>query len=588
MIGNRRMGVLAAGAALGLAGQAWGQCFSDRVTASDKGSTDLFGSSVSMTWNGSSNNLIVGAPREDGKGTDAGAVYCFTDGPGQWWEFAKLTADDTVAGDYFGSQVAIDANALVVAAPGAGSTGRVYLFDRFGSQWAKTATFTGATSTDGFGAGVAIDGTIAVVGAPYNDAFGSDSGAAYVYERVNNVWSYTATLTAFHLWRNPSDWCGSSVDVDGQTVVVGIPNGDAFDAQDCGFAQTFVKSNGVWTLSSALYSPDHQTGDDLGSSVAIEGDWCAVGAPGATVDGKTEAGAVYVFHRVGGSWDFAQKVQAFPVYANSRFGTQVAISGGTIAVNTFGNEWVYTFQRPSFDQWEQMSRILDPDAGTDRFGSSIAMASGMLAVGDYQADDGNLTDNGAAYVFETDREGGDACTGATTATQGTYVGCTTNATVEGSSSCVAGLQVAPDVFFSYVAPATGTVNMDTFGSAFNTVLSVHEGCPATSNNAIACNDDWSIFEQTSSLQAHVIKGHEYIVRVGGVDGAKGGFVLHVGALVPDPCPADFNHDGTVNTIDFITFLNAWNAHGVGADFNGDGNINTMDVLAFLNAFVAGC
>ena len=55
-----------------------------------------------------------------------------------------------------------------------------------------------------------------------------------------------------------------------------------------------------------------------------------------------------------------------------------------------------------------------------------------------------------------------------------------------------------------------------------------------------------------------------------------------------PCPADFNHDGQVNTIDVLAFLNAWAAHDPSGDFNGDGTINTLDVLAFLNAFAAGC
>jgi hypothetical protein len=57
---------------------------------------------------------------------------------------------------------------------------------------------------------------------------------------------------------------------------------------------------------------------------------------------------------------------------------------------------------------------------------------------------------------------------------------------------------------------------------------------------------------------------------------------------PTPCPADFNQDGTVNTLDFIAFLNAWNARQGPADFNGDGAVNTLDVIAFLNAFTAGC
>lgn len=71
----------------------------------------------------------------------------------------------------------------------------------------------------------------------------------------------------------------------------------------------------------------------------------------------------------------------------------------------------------------------------------------------------------------------------------------------------------------------------------------------------------------------------------------GGFEL-VGGFwagpAEDPCVADFNSDGSVNTLDVLAFLNAWNAEDPKADINGDGSINTLDVLAFLNAWTAGC
>ena len=54
------------------------------------------------------------------------------------------------------------------------------------------------------------------------------------------------------------------------------------------------------------------------------------------------------------------------------------------------------------------------------------------------------------------------------------------------------------------------------------------------------------------------------------------------------CPADFNNDATVNTLDVLTFLNAWAASLPTADFNADGTVNTLDVLAFLNAWTASC
>ena len=68
-------------------------------------------------------------------------------------------------------------------------------------------------------------------------------------------------------------------------------------------------------------------------------------------------------------------------------------------------------------------------------------------------------------------------------------------------------------------------------------------------------------------------------------GAGVAFVL---MPLADACPADFNDDGDLNTLDVLAFLNAWNANEGRADFNQDGDINTLDVLAFLNAWNTGC
>ncbi|MCW5776226.1 MAG: hypothetical protein KIS87_07305 [Phycisphaeraceae bacterium] len=57
---------------------------------------------------------------------------------------------------------------------------------------------------------------------------------------------------------------------------------------------------------------------------------------------------------------------------------------------------------------------------------------------------------------------------------------------------------------------------------------------------------------------------------------------------PPECPADFNGDTVVNTLDFVAYLNAFVAQDESADFNGDTNVNTIDFVAYLNAFVAGC
>ena len=69
---------------------------------------------------------------------------------------------------------------------------------------------------------------------------------------------------------------------------------------------------------------------------------------------------------------------------------------------------------------------------------------------------------------------------------------------------------------------------------------------------------------------------------------RAGYPEGLVVVLPVECPADFNADGEVNTLDVLAFLNAWSAGDPSADFNADGVINTLDVLAFLNAWSAGC
>jgi len=62
---------------------------------------------------------------------------------------------------------------------------------------------------------------------------------------------------------------------------------------------------------------------------------------------------------------------------------------------------------------------------------------------------------------------------------------------------------------------------------------------------------------------------------------------YVGVL--PACYADYDGNGTVNTLDFLAYLNDFNDGAVGADdCDGNGTINTLDFLCFLNAFNAGC
>jgi hypothetical protein len=118
----------------------------------------------------------------------------------------------------------------------------------------------------------------------------------------------------------------------------------------------------------------------------------------------------------------------------------------------------------------------------------------------------------------------DDCGAATPIGDGIFGGNTESATNDGEASCGAS-QTAPDVWFHYTAATTGTVDFNTFGSSFDTVLSLHTSCPGTRLNELACNDDWNSLQ--SRLTYELTVGQEVMIRISGYSGDNGDFQLNV-------------------------------------------------------------
>jgi hypothetical protein len=127
-------------------------------------------------------------------------------------------------------------------------------------------------------------------------------------------------------------------------------------------------------------------------------------------------------------------------------------------------------------------------------------------------------------------DGSNSCAQATPIGDGTFTGSTVGATNDGSASCGSS-STTPDVWFLYQAPASGVLSVDTCGSAYDTVLSVHSACPGTTGNELACNDDTCSVQSAVSIE--VMAQEDYLIRVSGWMGSIGSFTLNV-SLESDP------------------------------------------------------
>jgi hypothetical protein len=336
-----------------------------------------------------------------------------------WEQEAYLKASNTGAGDFFGQSVALSGDTLAVgafwedsASQGVGgnqddnsaeASGAVYVFRRTGTVWEQEA-YLKASNTgagDEFGWSVALAGNTLAVGAyledsaaqgeggDQNDNTATDSGAVYVFRRTGTSWEQEAYLKASNT--GVDDWFGWSVALAGDTLAVG----------------------------------------------AFQEDSVAQGVGGNQADNSArDSGAVYVFRRVGTTWEQdayikASNTDAGDHYtgAGDRFGISVALANDTLAVGAMWEDStapgvggdqtdnsvkdsgaVYVFRRTG-TSWQQEVYLKASNPGwNDYFGACVALTGDTLAVGAYREDsaarsvggdqiDDSAGYSGAVYIF---------------------------------------------------------------------------------------------------------------------------------------------------------------------------------------------
>jgi hypothetical protein len=90
------------------------------------------------------------------------------------------------------------------------------------------------------------------------------------------------------------------------------------------------------------------------------------------------------------------------------------------------------------------------------------------------------------------------------------------------------------LWYSYTATANGTLNANTCGPAFNTILSVWDGCPDSGGQLLTCNDNTpnpaDCLFLGSDLSLRVNAGQTYFIRVAGANSAAGAFPLNLSLI----------------------------------------------------------
>ncbi len=398
------------------------------LTASDAAAEDQFGDAVAVDGD----TIVIGAPLDNsGTSTDSGAAYVFVRDPstGVFSEQQKLTASDAAAEDNFGSAVDVDGHTIVVGAPLVNSgtspdTGAIYVFTRDPTDptdpWTEQQKLSASdeASGDRLGTSVYLEGNTVVGGAPRkDDGTTTAAGAAYVFSRdpddATDPWTEQQKLTADDA--SAEDQFGTSVSLNGNTIVVGAPLDNLGTSFDAGSLYVFTRdqalSSDPWTQQQKLTASNAGADDRLGTSVSIDANTILAGAPREDTAGFVDSGAAYIFTRSSASAGFSEKEILRATFTGSdfQFGTSVFVEGATamigaplerILTSTDAGAAYHFVRDPQSGDWSQQQRLTgsSPEAQAE-FGGAVGISAGTAILGSAKRNQGTSTSAGAAFVF---------------------------------------------------------------------------------------------------------------------------------------------------------------------------------------------
>ncbi len=311
---------------------------STKIIAIDGAADDYFGRSVSLN----NNRLIVGAHFADiNNNNDQGAVYIFDFSGSSWIQSQKLTANDGNAGDLFGTSVVSNHNHIAIGSIMADSKnmnqGAVYIFDFNGSNWEQSQKLTAndGMTDDRFGTSIDINNKHLVVGAYRDDMDNAiDQGSAYVFEFNGSSWSQSQKFVADD--GAISDRFGNAVALNNNRIAVGAYYADIGSNTNQGATYLFDFEGSSWIQSEKITADDGTVNEYFGGTVSLKENRLAVGVRTADINDNPDQGAVYLFDLIDNSWKQSDKIVAQDGRKDDSFGWSVDLDDNRLVV---GANW---------------------------------------------------------------------------------------------------------------------------------------------------------------------------------------------------------------------------------------------------------
>ena len=268
----------------------------------------------------------------------------------------------------------------------------------------------GISTSDLFGWSVSITESYAIVGTySEDDAGGTNSGKAYIYDNSTGNLLYTLDNP------NPygtsvNDRFGWSVSITESYAIVGAYREDDAGGTDSGKA--YIYDNSTGNLLYTLDNPNAygtSASDRFGQSISISESYAIVGAYVEGDAGGTNSGKAYIFSTSTGNLLYTlDNPNPYGTSGNDFFGWSVSISESHAIVGAYkeddaggtdsGKAYIYSTSTGNLLYTLDNPNAYDTSA-SDYFGYSVSITESHAIVGVFREDDAGGPDSGKSYII---------------------------------------------------------------------------------------------------------------------------------------------------------------------------------------------
>jgi hypothetical protein len=368
---------------------------------------DSSGVSVSLSSDG--NIVAIGAPGNDGNGSDSGHVRVYQYENSIWTQVGSdINGEVSQDGS---AKVSLNGDGTIVAIGATSNNGngidsghvRVYQYEN--SIWTQIGQdINGEAAGDLSGAvSLSADGDFVAIGAFFNDGNGDNSGHVRVYQYENSIWTQIGSDIDGEA---AGDWSGRSVSLssDGSIVAIGADRNS-----NRGHVRIYKNINSVWTQIGSDIDGE-ALGDYLGGSLSLSADGNIVAIGGTGNNNFT--GLVRVYKNSNDVWvKVGSDIDGEAEFDNSGESVSLSSDGSIVAIgahknsgNGYKSGHVRIYKNIN-SVWTRVGEDMDGEVEGDEFGVSVSLSSdgNSVAIGSYK-NDGNGTNSGHVRVFNVGLE----------------------------------------------------------------------------------------------------------------------------------------------------------------------------------------